>query len=100
MQLKSVFETQNDQEYKDILKNLREKYGRGNYGALYVGDICEGSCSVENRYGTKVYSGKLKDGIDITPLELSMMCDNGFSYFGGSSSISEKRNFRVEIWID
>jgi hypothetical protein len=101
MILKSITETHDDPQYEEIWNNLRERFGKGESKRLDLRDICEdGKYSVENRYATTVYRGKLKEGIDITELELSMICDNGYSYFGGSSVIHPDRTFTVEIWID
>lgn len=100
MQLKAIFETQNSQEYKEIFNNLKEKYGIGKYKYLNPSIICEGEYTVEKRYARDVYRGKLKADIEITELELSMICDNGYSYFGGSSTIYKDRTFSVEIWTD
>jgi hypothetical protein len=76
MRLKAIFETQENEEYKNILNGVREKFGEGERKYLSVRAVSEEGYSIENRYGTNVYKGKLKEGVKITELELSMICDN------------------------
>ncbi len=46
------------------------------------------------------YNGKLKPGVEISELELSMVLDSGFSYFGGSCTILPGGKFSATIYID
>ena len=98
MKLKGVFD--NQEGYDVILNNLRSKYGTGKWNSLNIKDFCDGDYTVQNRYATKVYRGKLKEDVEVTALELAIICDDGYSFFGGSSNIGRDKSFVVEIWID
>lgn len=106
MNLKCILELDDEKikEYNSIFENLKEKYGVGEYKNFIKNTDCENSLfeeyRIESKYSRKIYTGKIKEGIELTELELSMICDNGFSYFGGSSIIRKDRTFRVEIFID
>lgn len=100
MQLKAIFETGNNPEYKEIFQNLKEKYGVGQYKNLRLADFCEGEYTKTGGYANAVYRGKLKEGVQLTELELSMICDNGYSHFGGSSVIGKDGTFSVTIYTD
>lgn len=86
-------------EYSKIMESLKNTYGVGEFKSLRLDTIAE-KHNLEKGYATNKYRGQLKEDIKISPLELSMMCDNGFSHFGGSSSISSDGSFYVEIYID
>ena len=107
MNLKCILNVQNDnkclEEYRNIYNVLKEKYGEGEYKRFkkYGDDsnIFE-NYSVEHRYARNIHRGKIRDGIVLSELELSMICDDGFSHFGGSSTIYSDNTFKVEIEID
>ncbi|MCF7618520.1 hypothetical protein [Bacillus sonorensis] len=95
MELKAIFDTHNDKEYESVLKNLREKYGRGKFNTLQIDDFCE-NYHIENCYAANVYTGKLKKDMDISELELSMVCDNGYNYRWDNSIDKENtRDFNI-----
>lgn len=101
MRLKDIFEVQESLEYKEIFNNLKEKYGKGEFRNLNIKDFCENEeCSRHSGYAKVTYTGKLKEYVELTELELSMICDNGYSHFGGSSFIDRDRGFSVTIYTD
>lgn len=101
MTLKSIFEVEENKRtkklYKGIYQLLKSKYGT-NYGFDTEG-IFE-SKNVSHGYTQNTYSGKLNKGIELSELELSMILDNGYSHFGGSSIIGENGLFKVIIYTD
>ena len=100
MILKDIFESSKTTEYEEVLKNLREKYGKGEFKSLYLADFCDGDYSRVSGYAKVTYSGKLKDDVELTALELSMICDDGYSHFGGRSNIYDDKKFTVMIYTD
>jgi hypothetical protein len=108
MNLKCIFDVKKDEklqaEYKGIYAKLKEKYGKGKYKnfPIYSSEeepLFEGY-RYESKYGENIHTGKIKEGIELTELELSMICDDGFSHFGGSSAIYLDRTFKVVIYTD
>lgn len=96
MKLLDVFESSKTTEYADTFKALKEKYGEH----LKLADFCEGGTyDRKSGYAQVTYRGTLKEDVELTELELSMICDNGYGHFGGSSSIY-KRDFTVVIYVD
>jgi hypothetical protein len=95
MILKDIFAVEKDtilnKEYEEIYAKVREKY----YGNNPISEY-----SHKSGYAQSTYIGKLKDGVKISELELSMYLDSGFSHFGGSSSISSDGSFKVVIYTD
>lgn len=77
---------------RDINRNTQEKY-------ISIDAITE-TYTTTRGYGCKTVVGKLKEGIDINELELSMLVDNGFWYFGGTSIIYPDKSFCVTVYID
>ena len=58
------------------------------------------SVTVQRGYAQTKYSGTLKPEYEgLTALEIAMLCDTGFSWFGGSSS-KTGNHFNVTIYID
>lgn len=94
MVLKDIFAVGKDEnlyrEYQDTYNKVKENYNR----TIFEEHHCK------NGYARNTHTGKLKDGVDITELELSMLLDRGFSHFGGSSSISKDGSFTVVIYTD
>lgn len=53
-----------------------------------------------NGYAKVDYSGYLKDEYsDLSALDVAMLCDGGFNWFGGSSELIGN-NFNVTVYID
>lgn len=100
MKLKDIFETGSNPEYNEIFQNLKEKYGKGKFKILNLSDFCEGDYERTSGYARATYRGKLKEDVQLTELELSMICDNGYSHFGGSSNIGKDKTFTVAIYTD
>lgn len=108
MNLKCIWDAEKDEsllkEYREIYKNLKEKYGVGQYKNFHKHDSCECSIfenyEVKNGYAHCIHTGKIKDGIELNELELSMICDGGFSHFGGYSIINSDSTFQVKIYTD
>lgn len=51
-------------------------------------------------YAKNTHTGKLKKGVALSELELAMICDAGYSFFGGTSSLNGDGTFTVVIWTD
>ena len=51
-------------------------------------------------YARHNFSGKLAEGVELTELEIAMICDNGFSWFGGSSTLKPDGTFHVTVYFD
>jgi hypothetical protein len=106
MRLKSVFEIENNPdlhaEYQEVYSNLKKKYLKTDEHGISFFPLREmfEDYQINPSYAQTTYTGRIKDGIELTELELSMICDNGFSHFGGSSTIHPDRTFVVEIYTD
>jgi hypothetical protein len=99
MRLDSIFATNDGKNnYPAVKEQILKRFGVDNIRELRLGDLCE-DWAFHHGYGTNTYTGKLKDSVTVSELEIAMICDHGYSFFGGSSSISGK-NFKVEIWFD
>jgi hypothetical protein len=95
MILKDIFAVEKDEalnrEYEEIYVKMKERFKENNPISDYT---------YKPGYAQTTYTGKLKDGVEISELELSMYLDSGFSHFGGSSSISNNGSFKVVIYTD
>lgn len=94
MKLKDVFESSKTTEYADVHKALKEKYGEH----LSIRSFCE-EYERKSGHAQVRHTGTLKEGFEFTELELAIICDNGYSHFGGYSSIY-KKDFTVTIYVD
>ena len=104
MGLKCIYDVEKNSElladYKRIYSELKEKYGKGEFKRFdKYNELFENYKDVST-YARRTHTGKIKDGIELTELELSMICDNGFSHFGGSSNINSDKTFTVVIYTD
>jgi hypothetical protein len=98
--LDSIHETEaGKNNYPEIEKSLLERLGVESLYDIRWEDIFE-SCYSHGGYATHTYTGVLKEGIEINEVELAMILDRGYSFFGGSSHISSDRSFEVKIWVD
>lgn len=101
MELKTIFAVEKDElllsSYSDTYRGLK-KY-RNEYGSFKRGELFDEIFS-SSGYARKTYRGKIKDNIELTELELSMICDSGYSHFGGSSKINTNKTFSVTIYTD
>lgn len=108
MILRCIFDIEKDEEilnkYRELYKKLQEKYGVGEHKNFHKYDNQENSIfecyECKPKYARNIHTGKIKDGIELNELELSMICDDGFSHFGGSSIINNDGSFKVEIYTD
>lgn len=101
MKLKSIFAVCRDKElekqYEDIRDGLLKRF---ECNSLYeASKKAFEEHTVQNKYYRNVHEGKLREGVKLTELEVSMLCDGGFSHFGGSS-VSRDGRFHVEIYTD
>ena len=95
MKLKSVFE--NQEQYKEVYEALNKKLDfrhRGIRASLFK------KLSTRDGYGHTVYNGILAKGIEFTPLELAMVLDGGYGWFGGSVQLDKDGSFICEIQTD
>ena len=91
------------EQYAATWDALREKYGMGgkiDEDILFSDYVIEKCFTVTPIRGWYKYAGFIKDGIDLTELELSMICYGGFGHSGGTSTIRPDRSFTVEIYTD
>jgi len=101
MVLKDIYSVEREQkvmeDYRNTYLNLLLKYGteKGRFDHTKLFEICD----CQTGHAKKTYRGTLKDGIKLTERELSMVLDDGYSHFGGSSLING-RNFTVVIYTD
>ena len=108
MNLRCIWDIENDEnlllKYREILKNLKDRYGTGDSKNFHKYDSQENSLFEDYKctpgYAHCIHTGKIKEGINLNELELSMICDDGFSYFGGYSNISSNGTFTVKIYTD
>ncbi|MFS0822140.1 hypothetical protein [Bacillus sp. 1P02SD] len=100
IRLDSILDTEKGKnEYPAVKEGLLKRFVVDNLYHVSLEKICK-SYHVKNGYGTNTYTGVLREGVEVSELELAMICDNGYSFFGGSSRINEDRSFQVEIWFD
>ncbi|MGG6437402.1 hypothetical protein ABET52_06040 [Saccharococcus caldoxylosilyticus] len=98
--LDSIHETEaGKNNYPQIKESLLKRFGVESLYDIRWKDIFE-SCYSHGGYATHTYTGVLKEGVEINEIELAMILDRGYSFFGGESSISEDRSFKVKIWVD
>jgi len=104
MRLQCIFDIEKNAklqtEYKKIYKDLKEKFGEGEFKRFDKYKKLFENYSDESKYARNIHTGKIKEGIVLTELELSMICDDGFYYFGGSSIIHSDGSFEVNIYTD
>ena len=86
-------------EYEKIQDDLKDKYGTGEFNSFRKDELFEDYKDVSS-YARRTHTGKIKDGMELTELEVSMICDGGYSHFGGSSTIYSDKTFKVEIYTD
>ena len=86
-------------EYRKIVADLKVFYGSGKFNSFNRNQIFD-EYEYQSKYSRAVHKGKLKEGMTLTELEVSMICDNGFSHFGGSSTIYKDGTFQVDIYTD
>jgi hypothetical protein len=103
LRLKDVFEVEKNAElkteYDKVYAALKEKYGKGQYKSFDKRELFE-NYSDKSSYARRTHTGRVKDGVELTELELSMICDDGYGHFGGSSTICSNRTFEVVIYTD
>ena len=105
MKLKAICEL-SEEEIKSntkVFENLIKKYADEN-GCLYNSNPEKSKLFsdfiITPGYAHCMYRGKFKEGVKVSELELSMLCDGGFSYFGGYSNIYADGTFVVKIYTD
>jgi hypothetical protein len=103
MKLQCIFDVEKDESlqnrYLEIYKKVKEKYGHEKYPTFDVNELFENYKCISS-YARCTHVGTIKDGIELSELELSMVCDYGFSHFGGLSVIRDDRTFEVVIYTD
>lgn len=97
MKLQGVFDDQ--QGYEKVELALLEKF---NVDSLYKVDTGKVFSEFTSQPGHAhcMYSGVLGEEIELTELELAMICDGGYSFFGGFSTIHSDGTFVVKIYTD
>lgn len=93
-----------EKRYKDAWNDLKSKLKeRG-----YVDEVhknpsiyrCSDDVEAKHGYAHCLYTGTLKPDLeDLTDLQTAMLCDGGYSWFGGSCS-KDKLKFSVRVHTD
>ena len=100
VRLQSIWDTEaGKNDYPAIKKALLSRFEVDSISQIPNMSVCE-TLNCNNGYGTNTYTGKLKEGVEVSEIELAMIIDRGYSFFGGSSQINQDRTFKVEIWFD
>jgi hypothetical protein len=77
------------------LKKLKARFG--NKGCFQIFENVES----HHAYARAIYTGTLTEETkDLTPWEVAVLCDGGFSWFGGSANIYSNGHFEVNIYTD
>lgn len=101
MSLRSIVELQRDKQtlerYQGVFDALKKTYGSS---VGFKRDKIFTKHKVSRRRGCNEHSGYLKEGVELDALQLSMICDNGFSHHGGSAFIADDGYFKVTIYTD
>lgn len=101
MSLRSIVELQRDKQilerYKGVFEALKKTYGRG---VGFNRDKIFAKHKVSRKRGRNEHTGYLKEDVELDALQLSMICDNGFSHHGGSAFIADDGYFKVTIYTD
>lgn len=103
MILKDIFEVQKNPElkaeYEKTYNALKERFPLTKIGLFDIKAIFD-KFEEKPDYAHTTYVGKIKDDVELTELELSMICDNGYMHFGGKSTIRPDKTFEVVIYTD
>lgn len=102
VKLDSIWETEKgNNRYKEVKEELLKRYNMNTISALRSDFYKTNGYESGKRYGTNTYHGEItvEKYKDLTELELAMILDCGYSFFGGHSRIVNNK-FNIEIWID
>lgn len=95
-QTKNTYEN----EWNDLINKLKERgyiNDKQKYPSIYN---CSDNLQSKSGYANHQYSGILKKDLeDLTSLQVAMLCDSGYSWFGGSCS-KIGLNFKVKVYTD
>ncbi len=97
MKLAGVFD--NQEGYSDVKENLKDFFKVSSLYDIDRNDVFEEIKSIPG-YAHCMYHGQLKQGVRLTELEVAMICDSGYSFFGGYSHIYDDGTFAVKIYTD
>lgn len=104
MKLLNIFEVEKNigflAEYEAAYSRLKKEYGKGEYLSFDLRNDLFDNYKYKSGYVKATHTGRIKEGIELNELELSMVCDGGFSHFGEDSTINQDRTFRVVIYTD
>lgn len=84
-----------------VVKRIRDKYFE-QFNVEYLYELkyeMFENLKSKSGYAHCLYEGDITEGIDLTEEEMAIICDGGFSYFGGYSNING-RHFNVKIYTD
>lgn len=95
---------QTAKRYKEIWEDLKTKLQeRGYINDKYKNPsiyCCSDDVKCKNGYAYNYYTGTLKPDLDdLTRLEVAMLCDGGYSWFGVYCAKNGLR-FEVEVYTD
>lgn len=89
---------ESEKKYQEIWENLKVKLKERGYRS----NIYDSAEKIHNRkgYAQEVYEGNLKSDLnDLTALEVAMLCDGGYSWYGGSC-FKDGLKFNVKVYTD
>ncbi len=102
MELRCIFDVERNKELKDkyekICDDLRKRFHAKSFYDVRK-QVFEEHHDMPS-YARNTHTGKIKDGVKLSELEVAMICDGGYSHFGGSSVIGTDGTFRVVIYTD
>lgn len=95
---------ESERQYKEIWEDLKAKLKERGYiddkhknPSIYN---CSDDVRCKNGYANNQYTGTLKPDLkDLTSLQVAMLCDGGYSWFGGSCGKNGLK-FSVKVYTD
>ena len=88
-----------DDTYDSYVTNLKRLERRLSSSGFNI-DSVSSKVFVNRGYTKADYTGYLKEEyLDLSALDVAMLCDGGFNWFGGSSELIGN-NFNVTVYID
>jgi hypothetical protein len=85
-------------KYEEVFKDLQDKLKDRGY-SLNISQ-CADDVMVRHGYANTEYRGTLSPDLDaLTDLQVAMLCDGGYSWFGGECR-KTGLNFYVKVYTD
>ncbi len=104
MELLPVYSITDDEKeknrYDGILAKLKQDFSDGRGGIDKRKVFRSNTWRTVTRYGRREHNGMLADGVELDALQVSMICENGYGHFGGSSFVADDGFFNVTIYTN